>query len=104
LPDGEQDLEAMAAMCWETATRLRAAGGDQAAIAAAVERFLDFGDAGEYSPKELWGFFANTPPTVVALAGLDAEAGDRAVEVFALCTHARYGGGRPPPANWPRRK
>ena len=82
----------MAAMSWETADRLRAAGGDRAAIAAAVERFLDFGDEGEYSPTELWGFFTNTPPTVIELAGLDAKAKELAIGVFARCTHARYGG------------
>jgi hypothetical protein len=101
LPNGEQDLATMAVMCRETADRVQVAGGDRAAIVSAIERFLDFGDAGEYSPKELWDFFANDSPSVAGLAGCDAATRDRVIRIFATCAHARYGGGRPLPANWP---
>lgn len=99
--DGEQDPEAMSAMCLDTAGRIRAANGDRAGIAAAIEAFLDFGDAGDYSPFELWDYFSMSVPTVPALAGCDAAAEDRVVRIFATCTHARYGDGRPLPADWP---
>lgn len=101
MPDGEQDMTAMAVMCRETADRLRAANGDRTAIVTAIEHFLDFGDAGEYSPKELWGYFANYSPTVVELAGCDAVTKDRVVRIFATCSHARYGDGQLLPSVWP---
>src|SRR5262245_51766257 len=72
LENGEQDLEAMEAMRRETAERLQAAHGERPAIIAAIERFLDFGDAGEYSPAELWDYFCISSPTIPALAGYDA--------------------------------
>ncbi|MBN9517487.1 hypothetical protein J0H58_03050 [bacterium] len=102
--DGEQDPGAMEAARRATADRIRAAAGDRAAVAAAVDQFLDFGDAGEYSPAELWDHFAAAPPTVPELAGCDAAAADRVVRVFAARTNARYGDGRPLPADWPWRE
>ncbi len=101
LLDGEQDPAAMTAMCRDTADQLRAADGDRAAIVVAIEAFLDFGDAGEYSPSELWDYFSISAPTVPELAGCDAAAEDRVVRIFSTCTHARYGGGQPLPADWP---
>jgi hypothetical protein len=101
LDDGEQDPEAMAAMRRETAERLRAAHGERSAIIAAIERFLDFGDAGEYSPAELWDYFCISSPTVPMLAGYDAMEEDRITRIFSTCTHARYGGGEPYPPDWP---
>jgi len=101
LDNGEQDPEAMEAMRWETAERLRAGRGERAATVAAIEPFRDFGDAGEYSPKELWYYFAISSPTVPALAGCDPVEADRVIRIFSTCTHARYGGGKPLPPNWP---
>jgi hypothetical protein len=101
LDDGEQDPVAMEAMRRETAERLRAAEGGRPAIIAAIERFLDFGDAGEYSPAELWDYFCISSPTIPAMAGYDAVAEDRIIRIFSTCTHARYGGGTPLPADWP---
>jgi hypothetical protein len=101
LDNGEQDPEAMKAMRRETAERLRAAHGDRAAIVAAIERYLDFGDAGEYSPFELWDHFCISSPSVPALAGCDAVAEDRVTRIFSTCTNARYGGGKPLPPDWP---
>lgn len=77
------------------------AGDDRAAIVAAIEKFLDFGDAGEYSPAELWDYFAISAPTIPALAGCDALAEDRLIRIFSTCTHARYGGGQPLGEDWP---
>jgi len=101
LNDGEQDPAAMDAVRADTADRLRAANGDRAAVVAAIEQFLDFGGAGEYSPAELWDYFATSSPSVPELAGYDAAAEDRAVRVFSTCTHARYGGDEPLPPDWP---
>jgi hypothetical protein len=98
--DGEQDPDAMTAMRRATADRLRAASGDREAIVAAIETFLDFGDAGDYSPSELWGYFAGSSPTVPALAGCDAIAEDRLIRIFSTCTY-RYGGGKPLGDDWP---
>ena len=81
--------------------RIRAADGDRAGIVAAIEAFLDFGDAGDYSPSALWDYFSMSAPTVPEMAGCDAAAEDRVVRIFSTCTHARYGGGRPLPADWP---
>ena len=104
LDDGEQNPEAMIATRRDTADRIRAANGDRAGIAAAVEAFLDFGDAGDYSPFELWDHFSMSAPTVSELAGCDAAAADRVVRIFSTCTQARYGGGQPLPADWPWRE
>jgi hypothetical protein len=101
LADGERDPEAMTAMCHDTSDRLRAANGVRVAIVAAIERFLDFGDAGEYSPAELWDHFATSSPTVPELAGCDAAAEDMVIRIFSTCTNARYGDGRPLPEDWP---
>ena len=101
LSDGEQDPEAMDEMCLDTAERIRTACGDRTAIVAAIERFLDFGDAGEYSPAALWDYFATSSPTVPEVAGCDPEAEDRVIRIFSTCTHARYSDGRPLPADWP---
>lgn len=54
--DGEQDPAAMELMRRMTADQLRVARGERAAIVSAIEQFLDFGDAGEYSPFELWDY------------------------------------------------
>lgn len=101
LDDGEQDTDAMATMCRDTAARARAANGDRAVIVVAIERFLDFGDASEYSPAELWDFFATSSPTVPEMAGCDSTAEDRVIRIFSTCTHARYGDGKPLPSDWP---
>jgi hypothetical protein len=101
LDDGEQDPKAMKAMRRETAERLRAARGERSAIIAAIEEFLDFGDAGEYSPAVLWDYFCISSPTIPALAGYDAVGEDRIIRIFSTCTHARYGGGEPLPPDWP---
>lgn len=101
LENGEQDPEAMAAMRRQTAQQLRGANGDRSAIIATIESFLNFGDAGEYSPAELWDYFCISSPTIPALAGCDARAEDRIIRIFSTCTHARYGGGQPLPPDWP---
>ena len=84
LPDGEQDLEAMDEMCLDTAERIRTACGDRTAIIAAIDRFLDFGDAGDYSPAVLWDYFATSSPTVPEVAGCDPDAEDRVIRIFPL--------------------
>ena len=66
--DGEQDPAAMKAMRLATADRIRAAAGTRAVIMSAIEAFLDFGNAGEYSPAELWDYFSISSPTVPELA------------------------------------
>jgi hypothetical protein len=91
----------MEAIRRETAERLCVACGDRSATIAAIERFLDFGDAGEYSPAELWDYFCISSPTVPSLAGYDAMEEDRIIRIFSTCTHARYGGGQPLPPGWP---
>ncbi len=101
LDNGEQDPAAMEAVRLVTADRIRTAGGDRAGIVAAIEAFLDFGDAGEYPPAALWDAFSTSSPSVPKLAGCDATAEDRVIRIFSTRTHARYGGGQPLPANWP---
>jgi hypothetical protein len=101
LDDGEQDPAAMETMRRITADQLRAAQGERTAIIRAIEQFLDFGDAGDYSPFELWNYFSISAPNVLALAGFDAAEEDRVTRIFSTCTHARYGGGQPLPPDWP---
>ncbi len=91
----------MEAMRLATADLIRAAGGGRDGIVSAIETYLDFGDAGEYSPSELWDYFSISSPTVPELAGCDAAAEDRVVRIFSTRTHARYGDGQPLPADWP---
>ena len=99
--DEDQGPDPMVDMCDETSRRLRAADGDRAAIVAAIERFLDFGDAGEYSPAVLWNYFATSSPTVPEMAGCDAAGEDKIIRIFSTCTDARYGDGLPLPDDWP---
>jgi Zn-dependent protease len=98
LPNGEQDLEAMLAMCRETALRLKAAGQDRALIVEAIDKFLDFGDAGEYSQPELWDYFGGQ---TMESADPDEQSRDRLLRIFSTCTRERYGDGRPDPPDWP---
>jgi hypothetical protein len=101
LNDGEQDPAAMEMMRRITADQLQIARGERAAIISAIEQFLDFGDAGDYSPCELWDYFSISAPNVPTLAGFDAAEEDRVTRIFSTCTHARYGDGQPLPPDWP---
>ena len=101
LDNGEQDPTAMEMMRHIIADQLRAAGGERAAIIHAIEQFLDFGDAGEYSPLDLWDYFSISAPSIPALAGFSTAEEDRVTRIFSTCTHARYGDGQPLPPDWP---
>lgn len=98
LPNGEQDIDAMLTMCHDTAQRLKAANHDRAHVVDAIERFLNFGDAGEYSPAELWDYFDSE---ALSIAECDEQQRDRLLRILSTCTRARYSGGEPDPPDWP---
>lgn len=94
----------------ETAELVRAAAGDEAAVADAVRLFIEESWELVQSPSAMWDYFAISSPTVPRMAGLAPEAADGVVKVFETLMNrfvAMLGRDevyeRPFPAGWAER-
>jgi len=89
--DEEAQEEQIRDLLERAVERFRAARGSSMKLRAAIEQYLEDGDALDCSPFELRDYFDISSPGLVEEAGYLADEQQHASELFDSVSAARYG-------------